>query len=201
MNVTDIQTLYAYNRWANERLFSALEKLNERQFTAAIQSSFPSIRETVFHILFAEWLWLKRWQGTSPRSTLADPDASPATWSTLTPGGTPTMKELETLPGFEVVCGLHRAAAAGVSDADLTRNASRAIAVHRHGGNTVCRAPGAIAAAPSQSQHLSPRPGHNHAAANRRRSGLAGYVVFLPGEQGEGGGSGELEQFQSWRIR
>jgi uncharacterized damage-inducible protein DinB len=101
MNVTDIQTLYAYNRWANERLFAALEKLNERQFTAAIQSSFPSIRETVFHILFAEWLWLKRWQGTSPRSTLADPDASPATWSTLTPGGTPTMKELETLPALK----------------------------------------------------------------------------------------------------
>ena len=102
MNVTDIQTLYAYNRWANERLFSALDKLNERQFTAAIQSSFPSIRETVFHILFAEWLWLKRWQGTSPRSTLADPDASPATWSTLTPGGTPTMKELSTLTGLKV---------------------------------------------------------------------------------------------------
>jgi uncharacterized damage-inducible protein DinB len=101
MNVADIQTLYAYNRWANERLFAALEKLNHHQFTAAIQSSFPSIRETVFHILFAEWLWLKRWQGTSPRSTLADPDASPATWSTLTPGGTPTMKELETLPALK----------------------------------------------------------------------------------------------------
>ena len=101
MNVSDIQTLYAYHRWANERLFSALEKLNERQFAATVQSSFPSIRETVFHILFAEWLWLKRWQGTSPRSTLADPDASPATWSTLTPGGIPTMKELSTLKGLE----------------------------------------------------------------------------------------------------
>jgi uncharacterized damage-inducible protein DinB len=97
MNVIDIQTLYAYNRWANERLFSALEKLNERQFTEAVPSSFPSVRVTVFHILFAEWLWLKRWQGTSPRSTLPDPDASPATWGTLTPGGMPAMKELETL--------------------------------------------------------------------------------------------------------
>jgi len=97
MNLTDIQTLYAYNRWANERLFSALEKLNHHQFTASVQSSFPSIRETIFHILFAEWLWLKRWQGTSPRSTLADPDASPATWGTLSPGGKPTLRELETL--------------------------------------------------------------------------------------------------------
>ncbi|HME31496.1 MAG TPA: DinB family protein [Terriglobales bacterium] len=97
MDVADIQTLYAYNRWANERLFSALEKLNHHQFTAAVPSSFPSVRETVFHILFAEWLWLKRWQGTSPRSTLTDPDVSPATWSTLSPGGIPTLKELSTL--------------------------------------------------------------------------------------------------------
>jgi uncharacterized damage-inducible protein DinB len=100
MNVADIRTLYAYNHWANERLFSALEKLSDHHFTEAVPSSFPSIRETVFHILFAEWLWLKRWQGKSPRSTLADPDASPATWSTLSPGGTPPVEELSTLPAL-----------------------------------------------------------------------------------------------------
>jgi uncharacterized damage-inducible protein DinB len=100
MNKTDIETLYAYNRWANARLFAALGKLSEQQFSAPIQSSFPSIRDTVFHIFFAEWLWLKRWQGASPRSTLADPDASPATWDTLSPGGIPPAKELATLPAM-----------------------------------------------------------------------------------------------------
>jgi len=97
MNLSDIQTLYAYNRWANERLFSALEKLSSSQFAEPLQSSFPSIRETVFHILFAEWLWLKRWQGSSPRSTREDPDASTATWETLSPGGMPSAKDLTTL--------------------------------------------------------------------------------------------------------
>jgi uncharacterized damage-inducible protein DinB len=97
MNKSDIQTVYAYNRWANERLFAALDKLSSQQFTTPVQSSFPSIRDTVFHIVAAEWLWLKRWQGTSPRSTLADPDLSPATWSTLSPGGIPSIKELTTL--------------------------------------------------------------------------------------------------------
>lgn len=97
MNLEDIQTLYAYNRWASERLFSVLEELNQPRFTAQVQSSFPSIRETVLHILFAEWLWLKRWQGNSPRSTLANPDASPATWSTLSPGGIPALEELSTV--------------------------------------------------------------------------------------------------------
>jgi len=101
VNVEDIQTLYAYNRWASERLFAALEKVNEHQFTAHVQSSFPSIRETLFHILFAEWLWLKRWQGNSPRSTLANPDVSPATWNTLSPGGIPTVEELSTVAELE----------------------------------------------------------------------------------------------------
>ena len=41
MNVTDIQTLYAYNRWANERLFAALEKLNDQQFTDGGPEQLP----------------------------------------------------------------------------------------------------------------------------------------------------------------
>ena len=101
MDLADIRTLYAYNRWASRRLFAALDKLSEQQFATQVQSSFPSIRETVFHILFAEWLWLKRWQGTSPRSTLPDPDASPATWDTLSPGGRPSAKDLAMLPALK----------------------------------------------------------------------------------------------------
>jgi uncharacterized damage-inducible protein DinB len=101
MNVRDIQTLYAYSRWANDRMCGALAKLSEQQFTEPVQSSFPSIRDTVFHIVAAEWLWLKRWQGRSPRSTLPDPDLSPATWSTLSPGGMPSIKELATPLGLK----------------------------------------------------------------------------------------------------
>jgi uncharacterized damage-inducible protein DinB len=97
MNVADIQTLYAYNRWANQRLFSAVEKLSDEQLAAKVQSSFPSIRETVFHILFAEWLWLKRWQGTSPRATVPDPNVTSATWKSLSAGGIPTPRELTTV--------------------------------------------------------------------------------------------------------
>ena len=97
MDVADVQTLYAYNRWANQRLFSVLEKLSDRQLATEVQSSFPSIRETVFHILFAEWLWLKRWQGASPRAAGPDPNVTSATWKALSPGGIPTPRELTTL--------------------------------------------------------------------------------------------------------
>ncbi len=97
MNIADIQTLYSYNRWANQRLFSILEKLSGQQLAAEVSSSFPSIRETVFHILFAEWLWLKRWQGTSPRATGPNPNVTSATWKVLSQEGTTTAREFTTI--------------------------------------------------------------------------------------------------------
>ena len=51
----------------------------------------------MFHILFAEWLWLKRWQGTSPRAAGSDPNVSSATWKALSPGGISTPRELTTI--------------------------------------------------------------------------------------------------------
>jgi uncharacterized damage-inducible protein DinB len=101
MNVADIQTLYTYNRWANQRMFSTLEKLSAQQLVAEVSSSFPSIRETVFHILFAEWLWLKRWQGTSPHSTGPSPNVTSATWKALSPAGVATAQEFTTITELE----------------------------------------------------------------------------------------------------
>ena len=97
MDINDVRTLYAYNLWASRRLFSALEKLSDAQFTAEVQSSFPSIRETVFHILAAEWIWLRRWRGASPRASVANPNASGRTWDGLTPGEKPSYEELATV--------------------------------------------------------------------------------------------------------
>ncbi len=68
MNIADIHDLYAYNLWANRRMFSVLDKLGDEQFASVIQSSFPSIQESVAHIFGAEWIWLMRWNGTSPRA-------------------------------------------------------------------------------------------------------------------------------------
>ncbi|MGA2370016.1 MAG: DinB family protein [Candidatus Korobacteraceae bacterium] len=99
MNTADIHTLYAYNRWANRRMFSVLEKLSDEQFTTAMQSSFPSIRESVLHILAAEWLWLKRWKGSSPRATVADTSNASAMGSALSNGGV-AVETLSTLSGL-----------------------------------------------------------------------------------------------------
>ena len=68
MNRQDIELLYQYDRWANELVFECASKLSEEQFTKDMQSSHPSVRDTLVHIVGAEWIWLKRWLGTSPKS-------------------------------------------------------------------------------------------------------------------------------------
>ena len=76
MTSNEARELFAYNRWANQQVLSAVQPLGAEEFVRDLKSSFPSIRDTLVHILFAEWLWLRRWNGTSPR-------AQPAGWSTL----------------------------------------------------------------------------------------------------------------------
>ncbi|MFZ0706107.1 MAG: DinB family protein [Candidatus Korobacteraceae bacterium] len=98
MDVNDIQTMFAYNRWANQRMVAALEKLSEEQLMATRVSSFPSIWESAFHIVAAEWIWLKRWQGLSPRASVANPDVSAGVWDGLTPSDAPRAAQLKELP-------------------------------------------------------------------------------------------------------
>lgn len=64
--IDEIRRLYAYNRWANHRILDAAGKLDPESWTVDLGSSFPSIQATLAHILAAEWIWLSRWQGTSP---------------------------------------------------------------------------------------------------------------------------------------
>src|SRR5271156_6161507 len=66
MNVEDFRRLYDYNSWANHRTLDACAPLSEEQFTRDLRSSFRSLRDTMVHISWAEWLWLERWQGRSP---------------------------------------------------------------------------------------------------------------------------------------
>jgi len=89
MNRQDIELLYRYDRWANELVFDSASKLTEEQFTKDMQSSHRSVRDTLVHIVGAEWIWLKRWLGTSPKSFI-DPAEFPDVASL-----TAKMKEVE----------------------------------------------------------------------------------------------------------
>jgi uncharacterized damage-inducible protein DinB len=76
MNKQDILVLYRYNQWANGRILSAAANVTPEQYLA--DASFPhgGLRGTLVHALFAEWIWRKRWEGTSPTSRLR-PDEFP----------------------------------------------------------------------------------------------------------------------------
>jgi uncharacterized damage-inducible protein DinB len=66
MRVSDLQRLYAYSRWATERLLSAAAELSDENLHRAIGGSFSSIHDTLDHLRGVERLWLDRWLGRSP---------------------------------------------------------------------------------------------------------------------------------------
>jgi len=62
-----IRTLYRYNAWANARILDAAAGL-DRERLLALGEGCDSIRDTLAHTLAAQWLYLERWQGRSPRA-------------------------------------------------------------------------------------------------------------------------------------
>lgn len=66
MNGSDVRAHYKYNDWANQRMLAVIQSLTGAQYTQPLVSSYPTIRDTWAHVVFAEWLWLQRWKGSSP---------------------------------------------------------------------------------------------------------------------------------------
>lgn len=61
-----LRALYEYDAWANRRMLEACARLTPEQFTRELGSSFPSVRDTLAHILDAQWVWLERFHGRMP---------------------------------------------------------------------------------------------------------------------------------------
>jgi uncharacterized damage-inducible protein DinB len=73
MTKDDIQLLFEYDRWANNRVVQAVSALSAEQFTRDLRGSFRSVRDTLVHIIAGEWGWLAYWKEPSPGSAfLAD---------------------------------------------------------------------------------------------------------------------------------
>jgi len=65
MTKDDIQLLYEYARWANNRALQAVSALSAEQFTRDLGGSFRSVRDTLVHIIGGEWGWLAYWKEPS----------------------------------------------------------------------------------------------------------------------------------------
>jgi uncharacterized damage-inducible protein DinB len=68
--------LMAYDAWANAQVLDAAARLSRDEREARPLSGFPSIHQTLVHLLWAEELWLRRWQGESSAPAL-DPAQYP----------------------------------------------------------------------------------------------------------------------------
>jgi uncharacterized damage-inducible protein DinB len=67
MNLDTVWELLRYNTWANTQVLDAVAQLDSSQFTRVLGGSYSSVQATLTHIVWAEWLWLERWQDRSPK--------------------------------------------------------------------------------------------------------------------------------------
>jgi uncharacterized damage-inducible protein DinB len=72
--MTNLLDQLRYNHWANLRLMDATSELDKDRFIKNMDSSFPSVQETWIHIIWAEELWLHRWQGRTFTTELSTED-------------------------------------------------------------------------------------------------------------------------------
>ena len=80
--------LFDYNWWARDRQLEACGSLAPELFTRAVGGSFPSVRDTLAHLMLVEWIWHERWCGRSPRTFPAyaefpSPEALRRRWSEI----------------------------------------------------------------------------------------------------------------------
>lgn len=81
MTVHDLEGLYDYCYWANGKFFEVIRGLTPEEFTRPVAGSYESVRNTLVHVLSAEWGWLSRCGG---------PERGPA----LKPADFPTVESV-----------------------------------------------------------------------------------------------------------
>jgi uncharacterized damage-inducible protein DinB len=63
MTVDDLKRRYDYSYWANRKLFAVIGQLTPDEFTRNVAGSYGSIRNTLVHMMSAEWGWIDRCGG------------------------------------------------------------------------------------------------------------------------------------------
>jgi len=106
MRVKDIERAYDYHYWATHHVIGAASRLTLEEFTRVVAGSYGSVRNTLVHILSAEWGWLDRCGG-------------PARGQRLIPQDFPTTQVL--IEAWTRVEGYMRGFLSGLTDDDMAR--------------------------------------------------------------------------------
>lgn len=72
MTKDEIELMYEYDRWANNRVFHAASTLDAEEFTRDLSGSFRSVRDVLLHIVGSEWAWLTYWKEPYPSSAFLE---------------------------------------------------------------------------------------------------------------------------------
>lgn len=71
MTLQELKLLHAYNSWADNRIFDALQQLPEEQYKTDMKGSHGGIHTTLVHLVGAEKIWMERFRG-SPQPFLSE---------------------------------------------------------------------------------------------------------------------------------
>ena len=107
MTARDLEALFDYSYWANNRLFRVVAGLQPEEFTRRIAGSYGSVQNTLVHALSTEWGWLDRCGGELKRGKRLDAGDYPAPTRLI---GEWTRVEQSMRPFLS-----------GLTDSDLTR--------------------------------------------------------------------------------
>src|SRR5262249_31410092 len=112
MTVKDLETLFDYGHWANKKLIEVISRLTPEQYAQTADGSHGSVRNTMVHVLSAEWGWL---------SPSLRPDRGPP----LNPADYPTVESL--VAAWDKVATYLRDFLSGLRDEDLARDVEFAL--------------------------------------------------------------------------
>ena len=73
-DLSTIRNFFAFGRWANRTTLESVAALTPEEYARPIGGSFGSVQGTLVHLYGADWVWLERFHGRSPRALPAGDD-------------------------------------------------------------------------------------------------------------------------------
>jgi hypothetical protein len=67
-DLSTLRNFFAFGRWANRTILESVAALTPEEYARLIGGSFGSVQGTLVHLYGADWVWLERFHGRSPRA-------------------------------------------------------------------------------------------------------------------------------------
>jgi uncharacterized damage-inducible protein DinB len=67
-DLSTLRNFFAFGRWANRTTLDSVAALTPEEYARPLGGSFGSVQGTLLHLYGADWVWLERFHGRSPRA-------------------------------------------------------------------------------------------------------------------------------------